>query len=153
MRSWFKFSQVGSCGALPRCAGCLFLPVLCFACSAVPAQLSVCALRQMNCTGALQHFSNALVQLGSCCSREPGSSTSLGMCSRAGMAVSWSRVLPELNPQWPEQGKAVAPLKDGYDPWPRENTGELILEVCNEKVFLYLLWGNWECFLPMSAFL
>lgn len=38
--------------------------------------------------------------------------------------------------QWPEQKKAVITLKDEYDPWPWENAGELILEVCNEKSLL-----------------
>lgn len=38
--------------------------------------------------------------------------------------------------QWPEQREAVAALKDKNDPWPWEDTGELILEMLNEKILL-----------------
>lgn len=141
-----RWGVVGPCHDVLAACSCL--------CCVLPVQLC-----QHNCLSVLsgrwaaQGFSS--ISTMPLCSSGAVAAESQGPAPawEYGLAASWSRVLPELHPQWPEQRKAVAPLKDKYHPWPRENTGELILEVCNEKVFLYLLRGNWEWFLPMSAFL
>lgn len=135
----FKLSRVGSYGALPRCAGCPFLPLLCFACSAVLAQLSVCAVRQMRCWGDCpERFNNPPVQLSGAVAAESQGPAAAWECTPrvgwqpAGAGHCQSCILK----QWPEQRKAVVALRDKYDPWPWGDTGELILEVCNEKILL-----------------
>lgn len=55
-------------------------------------------------SGAFQQ--SPCAALWSCRSREPRSSSSLGMYSKGGVAASWSRALPELHPQtmaWAEK--------------------------------------------------